>query len=143
MSCVFCENPEIQKQIVVENELAFAFPTNLPITPGHLLVSPKRHVEYYGELTSYEQLAIEDLRNKLQTALEKVFDAKGFNFAWNHGEMGGQAVPHFHLHVVPRTEGDAGIHRYDPRVFLYRPGSRAKSPDEELVEIAGTIKAAL
>ena len=143
MNCAFCNNPEIQERIAVENDLAFAFPTNIPITPGHILVCPKRHVEHYGDLTPAEKVSIEELRGKLQAALEKVFNAEGFNFAWNHGEAGGQAVPHFHLHIVPRKEGDTGIYQYDPRVFLYRPGSRAQSPDKELNEVADSIKAAL
>ena len=143
MTCPFCTNPEVRERTVLENELAFAFPTNIPITPGHMLVCPKRHVEYYGDLTPEEAVSIEDLRSKLQAALEKVFDSKGFNFAWNHGEVGGQAVPHFHLHIVPRKEGDAGIYQYDPRLFLYRPGSRAQSPDEELSEVVNSLKAVL
>lgn len=129
--------------MAIENDLAFAFPTNIPIVPGHMLICPKRHVEYYEDLTVEERTAIEELRDKLKTALEKVFGAQGFNFAWNHGKIGGQAVPHFHLHIVPRKEGDAGIHQYDPRVFLYRPGSRATNPDGELGEIVDSIRAVL
>lgn len=108
-----------------------------------MLVCPKRHVEYYEDLTPEEKVSVEELRSKLQTALEKVFGAQGFNFAWNHREAGGQAVPHFHLHIVPRREGDTGIYQYDPRVFLYRPGSRAQSPDEELVEVVDLLKTVL
>ena len=72
--------------------------------------------------------------------MKKTFSAEGFNYAWNEGEIGGQAVPHFHLHMLPRKKGDTGIHEYDPRKFLYRPGSREISPDEELDAVVKEIK---
>lgn len=143
MHCAFCGNPEVADRIVIENDLAFAFPTNIPITPGHMLVSPKRHVEFYEDLTPEERVAIADLQNKLLKALKASLSAEGFNFAWNHGTMAGQGVPHFHLHIVPRKEGDAGIYQYDPRVFLYRPGSRETSPNEELEAVVNLVRAAL
>lgn len=138
--CVFCTSPEIKlRQKVVENNLALAFPTNIPITPGHTLVIPKRCVSSYGDLTTEEQLAIEELRMKVTGALQRLGWAEGFNFAWNDGKVAGQAVPHFHLHIVPRKQGDTGIHEYDPRKFLYRPGSREISPDAELQAVAKEI----
>lgn len=141
MRCAFCEIPEIKKrEIVVQNNLAWAFPTNIPITPGHLLIVPVRCVEKFEELTKEEREAIFDLVIKLKPILIKVFGAEGFNFAWNDGKIGGQSVPHFHLHMIPRKEGDTGITEYEPRKFLYRPGSREDSPEEELLEIVRLIK---
>ncbi|MCL5459794.1 HIT domain-containing protein, partial [Loigolactobacillus coryniformis] len=90
--------------------LAFAFPTNTPIVPGHILIIPKRHIKYFEEATLDEMIAVEELRAKLKIALVKTFDAKGFNYAWNEEKIGGQSVPHFHLHIVPRKENDEGIH---------------------------------
>ena len=124
MNCVFCDKPKIKERALAENDLAFAFLTNIPITPGHTLVSPKRCIAGFFDLT-------------------KTFGSKGFNFAWNEGKVGGQAVPHFHLHIVPRRKGDNGITEYEPRKFLYRPGSRAKTPEKELQEIALEIKKSL
>ena len=143
MYCVYCELPEIKDLRVVENDLAWAFPTNIPITPGHMLVIPKRCVVKYDDITPEEKLAIEDLRAKIVKAIRKAFGAEGFNYAWNEGEVAGQAVPHFHLHIVPRKTGDTGIYEYDPRKFLYRPGSREKTPEAELDIIAQQIKSAI
>lgn len=67
-------------------------------------------------------------------------EAEGFNFAWNEGKDYGQSVPHFHLHVVPRSPGDEGITEYEPRKFLYRPGSREDSPETELAAVAAEIR---
>ena len=129
MNCTFCEITEIKARTIVENELAWAFPTNIPIVPGHILVVPKRCVANYDQLSANEWQAIDDLIRKLKIALKKTFDAEGFNFAWNEGKMSGQSVPHFHLHILPRTTGDTGIYQYEPRQFLYRPGERETSPE--------------
>jgi diadenosine tetraphosphate (Ap4A) HIT family hydrolase len=143
MSCAFCDNPDVQKRLVIENDLAFAFLTNTPIVPGHILVITKRHVQYYEESTEEEREAIESLRVELKKAMLATFDAEGFNYAWNEEEIGGQSVPHFHLHIVPRKKGDAGIYKYEPREFLYRPGTRAQSLEGELMEVVESLKTAL
>ena len=138
--CVYCTNPEVKARTIIKNELAFAFPTYIPITPGHILICPIRCVSTINELSTDELLAIFDLQKKLNIALIKTFNADGFNYAWNQGEHGGQDVPHFHLHMVPRKEGDTGIYEYDPRKFLYRPGSREKKPEDELKKIVTEIQ---
>lgn len=144
MNCPFCVDPNVRDRIIIENELAFAFPTKTPIVPGHILIIPKRHIQYYEEATQDEMMAIEELREKLKFALKKSFEAEGFNYAWNEEEIGGQSVPHFHLHIVPRKANDEGIHGYEPREFLYRPGPRSiATPDEELLEVVSLVKANL
>ena len=80
------------------------------------------------------------LKKTVCKALIKTFDADSFNFAWNEGSNAGQTVPHFHLHVLPRKKGDTGILEYEPRQFLYRTGSRAITPDEELKQVAALIE---
>lgn len=139
-SCAYCTIPEIQARKITENKYAWAFPTNIPIVPGHILISPKRCVGKFEDLTKEEIGAIFNLLGKLKIALTKIFGATGFNFAWNEGVLAGQSVPHFHLHVLPRKENDAGITKYDPRKFLYRPGSREKTPEKELLAISKLIK---
>lgn len=144
MSCPFCEDPEVRGRTIIENDLAFAFPTNIPIVPGHVLISPKRHIQYFEEATVEEKNAIEELRIKIKQALQKACGAQGFNYAWNEEKVGGQSVTHLHLHVLPRKEGDTGVHQYEPREFIYRPGARTvASPAEELQQIVQLIKQAL
>jgi len=140
MECVYCSSPDIKERKVIENKNAWAFPTNIPITPGHMLICPVRHVGKLGDLTEAELRDILNLVEKLKAPLKRIFDAEGFNFAWNEGEAAGQKIPHFHLHMVPRKEGDEGITEYEPRKFLYRPGSREDTPEKELKEIARLIK---
>lgn len=143
MACVYCDSPEIAARRIVENEFALAFPTNIPITPGHTLVIPKRHVGTYEALTDHELTSLFELAASIQSALRKTFGAEGFNCAFNVDEVAGQSIPHFHLHIVPRKAGDTGITMYEPREFLYRPGDRASSPEEELRAVAAQIREAL
>lgn len=139
--CAFCEKPSIRERKIVENELAWAFPTNAPIVPGHVLVVPKRCVATFAELSNEERDAIFTLRDVITQALGASFEAEGFNYAWNEGVMAGQSVPHFHLHILPRKTGDTGIFEYEPRQFLYRTGSdRAVSPEEELAGVSALIR---
>ncbi len=138
--CVFCTKIEVREREIIGNKLAWAFPTNIPIVPGHILIVPRRCVATYGDLTEKERIAIEKIRIKIIKALKKTFKAEGFNYAWNENKVAGQAVPHFHLHVVPRKKGDAGILEYDPRKFLYRPGSREITPEKELEKVCEKIR---
>lgn len=137
---VFTTLPEIKDRSIAENETAKAFLTNIPITPGHALVIPKRVVATVEELTEKELLDIFALATQVKNALRVTFGAEGFNSAWNEGEQYGQSVPHFHLHIVPRTPNDGGITEYEPRQFLYRPGSREASPESELAAVASNIR---
>ena len=139
-NCVYCTNLEVKSREIIRNEFAWAFPTNIPIVPGHILICPIRCVANFDDLTKEEISAIFDLREKLKKALIKSFGAEGFNYAWNEGKLAGQSIPHFHLHVLPRKTGDAGILEYEPRKFIYRPGEREVSPAEELDGIVKIIK---
>jgi diadenosine tetraphosphate (Ap4A) HIT family hydrolase len=75
----------------------------------------------------------------VKDALRATFGAEGFNHAWNEGAAAGQSIPHFHLHIIPRTAGDAGVLEYEPRKFIYRPGSREATPEAELQAITKEI----
>jgi diadenosine tetraphosphate (Ap4A) HIT family hydrolase len=76
-------DPIIQAKIIIENELTFAFPTNIPIVQGHTLICPKRPITKMDEITSDELLALFSLQNQLRKALIVAFGAEGFNYAWN------------------------------------------------------------
>lgn len=143
VDCPFCTQEDVKSRIIFENELVFCFPTKTPVVPGHTLICPRRHLDAAEHLSKEELFALFELRRRLSTAMKKVFKAKGFNYAWNEGEMAGQSVPHLHLHMLPREKGDAGIYNYEPRKFLYRPGSRPDSTEKELLEVSILLKKAL
>ncbi len=129
-------------RVFAETAHSFAFLTNIPITPGHSLVVPQRVVATIDELTLKELTDLFALVKYVKDVLRQAVSAQGFNCAWNEGRAYGQSVPHLHIHIVPRTQGDAGITQYEPRQFLYRPGSRAESPTAELADLAQHMREA-
>lgn len=141
MTCDFCEHEGVRKRIVTETAHAFAFPSNIPIVPGHVLVCPRRHVATIDQLSREEKEDLFQLVETIKVALKAIFQAQGFNVAWNEGEVAGQTIPHLHLHVLPRKTGDTGIVEYEPRRFLYRPDAARKDlPEEELREIVNVLR---
>lgn len=106
---VFTEMPQIADRTYLENDLAFACLGNMPITPGHTLVIPRREVATFAELNPEELSAIQELSVRVMDRLSQHLGAEGFNCAWNQGEKYGQSVGHFHLHIVPRSPVIAGL----------------------------------
>ena len=142
--CVFCDNRNIaSREEVLRTQHVRVFPTNIPITSGHMLICPTRCISTIDELSQVEKTELFETVVRVKKALKKALSADGFNCAWNEGEVAGQAVPHLHIHIVPRKEGDTGITDYEPRQFLYRPGSRETSQEEELRAIAEIVRKAL
>lgn len=143
MACVYCENPEVQARSVFDDGLVWAFPTNIPITPGHMLVCPKRCVADIERLSNEEKLALFAMVEKVTRALRVSHGAEGFNFAWNQEKLAGQSIPHVHIHVIPRTSGDTGLLGYDPRSMLYRTGDREPVSNAELDAVRDAVRSAV
>ncbi len=143
MNCVYCNNPEIKTREIIGNDLAWAFNTNIPITPGHTLISPRRCVKSLGELTPDERLAILELAEQIMEVMRRLYQAEGFNCVWNQEKLAGQSVPHFHLHIIGRKEGDTGLLGYDPRSMLYRTGDRQPTSEADLLKVRDEMKKVL
>ena len=103
--CAFCELP--QDRVVGSHELAYAVRDRYPVTDGHTLVIPKRHVADYFDLYQPERNAIEQLLHECQQKL-RTLDASinGFNIGANSGQSAGQTIFHVHVHLIPRRTGD-------------------------------------
>ena len=102
-NCIFCAHDEV----VVENKLAQAFYDKYPVTQGHLLIVPKRHVKGYFDLYQPEVNAMNRLMRELREKLIlEDSSITGFNVGTNDGVDAGQTVMHCHLHLIPRREGD-------------------------------------
>jgi ATP adenylyltransferase len=103
--CPFCEIPT--QRVIMENALAYAVRDGFPVTKGHSLVIPKRHVADYFELSADELLACDELLRRLrQSTLQEDPTVEGFNIGANAGAAAGQTVFHCHIHLIPRREGD-------------------------------------
>jgi len=99
-------SPFYEKEKIVENEHAFAVYDKYPISEGHSLVVPKREVADLFELEQGEYLACFELVKQVRKILIDVYQPQGFNIGVNNSPVAGQTVPHAHIHVIPRYEGD-------------------------------------
>lgn len=102
-ACIFCE-PE--RELIAENEAAIAVFDSYPVSPGHALILPRRHVETIWELDQAEYDQCFRLVREIQPLLDERFKPDGFNVGVNCGEAAGQSVWHAHIHVIPRYAGD-------------------------------------
>jgi diadenosine tetraphosphate (Ap4A) HIT family hydrolase len=122
VNCPFCTD-KIRERSVVKNELAFAVYDINPVSKGHMLIIPFRHVADFFETTREEQAAFLDLTRKLKPILEQRYHPTGYNFGVNIGRDAGQAVMHVHWHLIPRYPGDAHSRRSGMRhVISATPG---------------------
>ena len=143
IECPFCLSSGIQDRIIVDNHDAKAFLTYTPIVPGHILICPKRCVSSIDELEEHEILSIFNRRSYLKPILIRVFGAEGFNYAWNENTVAGQTIPHLHLHMLPRRQGDSGAQSTDPRRFFYRPDiERSVHSETDLRQLSVLLKEA-
>ncbi len=102
-SCLFCQ-PE--REIIAENDLAIAVFDHYPVSPGHVLVVPRRHVPTIWDLGEAEYDGCFRLVRAVQPILAIRYGPDGFNIGANCGEAAGQSVWHAHIHVIPRYKGD-------------------------------------
>ena len=102
--CPFCTLP--LERIIDSNDLALVIRDGYPVSPGHTLVIPKRHIGSWFEITPEEQSAMLVLLGKAKAILEEEFKPDGYNIGINDGPTAGQTVPHLHLHLIPRYKGD-------------------------------------
>ncbi len=107
--CPFCapDKPRIAWSAAAVLALWDAF----PVSPGHVLVVPRRHVASWRELTAEEKSALIAGVDAVRALIDERHQPDGYNIGCNDGVAAGQTVMHFHMHVIPRYRGDSS----DPR----------------------------
>jgi superfamily II DNA or RNA helicase/diadenosine tetraphosphate (Ap4A) HIT family hydrolase len=109
MSCPFCSIDE--SRIAFSNDSVIAIWDGFPVSPGHLLIIPRRHTPAWANLSFSEKAATWSAIEQGQRLISERFHPDGFNVGFNESSAAGQTVFHFHLHIIPRYEGDVA----DPR----------------------------
>lgn len=107
--CPFCDVEP--SRLVAQNEAAFAIRDAFPVSQGHTLVIPRRHVADWWGATAVERAAIDALLRECRHALDEAYAPAGYNIGVNSGSAAGQTVFHLHVHLIPRYDGDVP----DPR----------------------------
>lgn len=105
MSCKYCRiaQKQIPAHILYEDQAVVAFLVENPVSKGHALVIPKEHAETYTQITD-----LPGFSSGLQSFL-KLIEGKlspSLNLIVNQGRKAGQDINHFHVHVIPRYEGE-------------------------------------
>jgi len=99
------------RRIIAETEHTFAIRDGYPISEGHTLLIPKRHIASFFDATDAECLALLHLLESEKQRLDKELSPNGFNMGINDGAAAGQTISHLHIHLIPRYVGDVD----DPR----------------------------
>lgn len=103
--CPFCPK-QIRNRIILQNETFQAVYDLYPVSPGHMLLIPKRHITSFFDLTNKELEDFFSLLKKTRTIVTKEFSPDGFNIGINNGQAAGQTISHLHIHLIPRFYGD-------------------------------------
>ena len=138
--CVFCKivAGDLPARFIYADETVVSFLDISPATPGHALVAPRAHRRDLWEIEDEELAAVNLTARKVAAALRDVLAAPGM---WLHhvsGEVAGQDVFHYHLHVIPRYEGDTVQAGWGEP-----PWSSPELSETDLDTMAGRVREAL
>ena len=128
-NCIFCKiaNGEIPAATLYEDENFRVILDLGPASKGHALILPKSHAANIYELSDEMAAKAMILAKKMATAMTAALKCDGFNIVQNNGECAGQTVFHFHMHLIPRYEGDQGG-------ITWKPGTLTDEVKDEILE---------
>lgn len=107
--CPFCTLPA--DRILLATSLALVLRDAYPVSPGHTLVIPRRHIASFFELSADERTDLFTLLEQARAGLDAEFHPDAYNIGINDGPAAGQTIGHLHIHLIPRYAGD----QPDPR----------------------------
>ncbi|MDR1689884.1 MAG: HIT family protein [Clostridiales bacterium] len=108
MDCIFCKivNKEIPSYAVYEDDDFLAILDAFPVAYGHTIIISKKHAEDIFALDENLASKVLPLAQKVAAKLKAYLNFDGLNLMQNNAESAGQSVFHFHMHLIPRYEGD-------------------------------------
>ena len=127
--CIVCKiaNGEIPSATLYEDEDFRVILDLGPATKGHALILPKNHFANLFEIPEDMDAKAFILAKKIAKKMKDVFGCDGVNIVQNNGVAAGQTVFHFHIHLIPRYEGDhAGV--------TWKPGTLTDEQREEILQ---------
>jgi diadenosine tetraphosphate (Ap4A) HIT family hydrolase len=104
ITCPFCSKNE--NEYYARNDYFFAVFDQFPVSKGHLLIIPYRHIPSITALSEEEGSSLIPFIRLCRAQLHKQFNPDGFNIGINEGHAGGQTIFHLHIHLIPRYQGD-------------------------------------
>ena len=127
--CLFCAimDGELPSYKLYEDEYFYVMLDRFPKCLGHVLILPKRHAAHIFDMREEESQRLFPLAQKIAAAMQKSLNFTGLNLLQNNGEAAGQEVNHFHLHLIPRYDGDN-------MAIQYKRQDPSEAEFEEMVE---------
>lgn len=106
--CIFCKiiNGDIPSATIFENDEYKVILDAFPAAKGHTLILPKTHFENIYDIDGETAGRLFAAATKVARAIKEVTGCEGMNILQNNGTVAGQTVHHFHIHLIPRFEGD-------------------------------------
>jgi diadenosine tetraphosphate (Ap4A) HIT family hydrolase len=105
VNCPFC--PPLDGEKVLAAALCYARWDKYPVTEGHLLIIPNRHIADYFSVTAEEKTALWGMVDEAKRLLDGRFKPDGYNVGINISADAGQTIMHCHIHLIPRRSGDS------------------------------------
>lgn len=142
--CPFCRLSR-RVEIICETATCVAFYDGYPVSPGHALIIPKRHVASYFDLTNHEREAMNVVLQYVKQKVDERYHPDGYNVGINVNEAAGQSVFHVHMHLIPRYKGDVpnpkgGVRGVIPSKQSYDANEELSSPAQSERKKAYTIE---
>lgn len=133
--CIFCKiiRGDIPSTTIYENSEFKVILDVAPATRGHVLILPKEHFDTVFDIDAETAGKLFQLATAVARAIKETLHCDGMNILQNNGTIAGQTVFHFHMHLIPRYEGDG----------LRLAWKEGESKPEELEEIKNQIRKAL
>ena len=106
--CIFCDlvHGAAEVSMVYEDATAIAFLEVQPVNAGHVLVVPREHYEHVQDIPRHVAAHLFDVATKLIPVILQASDMADLNIIVNSGAAAGQHVMHYHIHLIPRRDGD-------------------------------------
>lgn len=114
--CIFCKlaNGEIPTNTLFEDDVVRVIFDAAPAAQGHVLVMPKEHFDDVFSMDTQTAAHVFTVATRVAKALKQELNCEGMNLLQNNGKAAGQTVFHFHLHIIPRNEGDGIDVKWNP-----------------------------
>jgi len=105
--CLFCDKENQKFKLIVDSDFTVARWDEFPVSKGHALIIPRKHIISFFDLKNEEVIELFSLLNKAKEIIQKEYQPDGFNIGVNDGEAAGRTIHHLHVHLIPRYKGDA------------------------------------
>lgn len=99
-SCPFCHMHEAN--ILHRNDFGFIMYDEKPVSRGHSLIIPHRHISSFFDVSDKERKSLVSLIELARNELKLLYQPDGFHVGFNDGDIFGQKIDHLHIHIIPR-----------------------------------------